>query len=642
MSALLGGAGRSGPQRIACHPPAAATLSSSTEDGAAKVRAILRVRPPLPQEPPSSSRHPPLLLDEPAAQASITNPRNPTERLSFSFDGCYGDDASQLCIFARDVVPVIDRVLAGYNATVFAYGNTGAGKTFTMEGSTSAPGMIPLTVQYVLEGLKRARKPGLTVNAEVSVSYLEIYREKVYDLLAPNPAGTDLPIREDAHRNIIVPDLTAVPIANLTEFDRVWMRGVGNRRTAATKLNAHSSRSHSCLTLQVPVTSEAGTRLFAKLHLIDLAGSEDNRRTANAGERLAESGAINRSLFVLGQVVDALNTKALRVPFRDSKLTRLLQDSLGGNAYALIIANVAPCESFLLDTCNTLNFAAKSRLIQNHIKSVSQLHQQQQQQQQQADRTLAELEERETESARGKRVKTSSPATMASSTERHALKKTKKTHLSEDKENNPFVGSTAAGPFQTMILERKIEEKLVQKLREMTRGTVLSPLMKGDASLLRSESFRKSPLRKAPPKPRKPRKPSEDLLDPHVAAIIPMVEPELLRIINYGTLKEIKELKEIGAKRAQAILEYRQQVEEMHTLAELVTAEVITNKILGKIVLANSLGHVDFVPAGATTAMQGPADREDGGHPEAFEYVANPLTTLTRHHNPVICSDDWE
>ena len=499
-------------------------------------------------------------------------------------------------------------------------------------------GMIPLTVQYVLASLKKNTRSGLTSGTAVCVSYLEIYREKVYDLLAPNPAGSDLPIREDAHKNIIVPDLTAVPIANLTEFDRLWTRGVGNRRTAATKLNAHSSRSHSCLTLQVPLTTASSPKLSAKLHLIDLAGSEDNRRTANAGERLVESGAINKSLFTLGQVVDALNTNALRVPFRDSKLTRLLQDSLGGNAYALLIANVAPCDSFLLDTWNTLNFASKTRQIQNSVQSVAHLHQKQNSQ-----KSSADLDDT-TESIRGKRIKSSSPATV-SSTDYRAKKKISKTHLPEDKENNPFAGASGSGSIQNMILERKIEEKLVEKLREMTKGTVLSPLMKGDLSMLKSDSFKKSPLRKAALKPRKPRKLSEDLLDPQVAAIIPIVEPELLRIINYGSLREIRELKEIGAKRAKAILEYRQQVGEMQALAELVTADVMTNKILGKIVLANSLGHVDFVPAGIAAVNRhefGRQEEEKIEDPDVFEYVANPINSFSRHQSRVICSDDFE
>ncbi|KAJ2890916.1 hypothetical protein GGI21_006012, partial [Coemansia aciculifera] len=141
----------------------------------------------------------------------------------------------------------------------------------------------------------------------------------------------------------------------------------GNRRTASTKLNNHSSRSHAILTVQVQWQDDlsSGKTWCGRLHLIDLAGSEDNRRTENGKDRMAESSAINRSLFVLGQVVEALNTGSSRIPYRDSKMTRILQDSLGGESLGMMIVNVAPGEAFLQDTNNTLNFATKSRQVVN-------------------------------------------------------------------------------------------------------------------------------------------------------------------------------------------------------------------------------------------------------------------------------------
>jgi DNA uptake protein ComE-like DNA-binding protein len=307
---------------------------------------------------------------------------------------------------------------------------------------------------------------------------------------------------------------------------------------------------------------------------------------------------------VLGQVVDALNTSSNRIPYRDSKLTRLLQDALGGRAYALVIANVAPNENFLLETCNTLNFASKSRLVENAVKL--------------AEEVISKRSRygEEPVEQRGKRVKSSSPATISSAD----IKKEKRQGgMKDDQENNPFTqGSTSS--LQTMILERRIEEKVAQKLREISKGTILSPLLKGDTrALIRGGS----PLAKLAKekKPRKPRKPADDPLDPQVAQIMPHVEPELLRIINYGSLREIKELKEIGVKRAQSMMDYRESREgrEVESLAELVEATVLTNKTLGKIVLANALGHVDFVPA------------------QSAEVRAIPAHV---RHNPIIMSDE--
>lgn len=473
-------------------------------------------------------------------------------------------------------------------------------------------GMIPLTVQYLLESLsKRNAKAAFPLpTPDLKISYLEIYKEKVYDLFAANPAAMDLPIREDVNHNILIPDLTINRVSSLNDFERLWSRGVANRRTAATKLNAHSSRSHSCLRIMVP--AGAGR---AKLHLIDLAGSEDNRRTANAGERLVESGAINRSLFVLGQVVDALNAGASRIPYRDSKLTRLLQDSLGGSAYSLLIANVAPTEVFLLETNNTLNFASKTRQIENNVQLVEQ--QEGKRQDMFNDKVDSGPKVKRFKSSpsvtKPKRFKSSSPVTI-SSTE-------SKKRIYDNKENNPFSSSNPSN-LQTMILEKRIEEKVAQKLREISKGTILSPLLKGDLSGILhggASPLVKKGKEKKPTKVKK--KPVDDPLDPHVAQLMPLVEPEILRILNYGNLKEIKELKEIGAKRAQAIIDYRTERGDMESMSLLVDMGIITNKVLGKIIVANSIGHVDFVPVTGT------------------EIVAN--TTIAHHrHNPIIMSED--
>ena len=423
--------------------------------------------------------------------------------------------------------------------------------------------MIVQTMQHIL---------GKNIGRELRISYLEIYKERVYDLLAVNPTATDLPIREDVDHNILVPDLVAIPIRSMGQFSELWARGVANRRTAATRLNAHSSRSHSCLIIHISGANPA------KLHLIDLAGSEDNRKTANAGERLAESGAINKSLFVLGQVVDALNSGALRVPYRDSKLTRLLQDSLGGRAYALIVANVAPTTDFIVETNNTLMFASKTRQVENNPVLARDIKRS-------VDNVEALVD------GKGKRIKSSSPSTISPPIINKARKK----------ESNPFDGQVIGIGLKKLISENITKEQVARTLREITRGTLLSPLLKGDMSALQQQTLKgknttRSPLSKVPKKARA-RKIEEFSMDPQVSQLLPLVEPELLRIINYGTEREIRELSEIGKKRAEAIVGYRRDRPdgEVHTLAELVESGIISNKVMSKIIVSNALEQVDFV-----------------------------------------------
>jgi kinesin family protein 22 len=230
-----------------------------------------------------------------------------------------------------------------------------------MQGTHQDPGIIPRSVESILSFAQENKTP--TKKTAILISYLEIYNEKIYDLLSSS--CQDLPIREDQSRNIFIPNLTETEIVSIEDFRKTYEIGCKNRTVAGTKLNSQSSRSHAILLLKV-ITKDNNKTLCGKLNLIDLAGSEDNRRTDNKGIRLTESSNINQSLFVLAKVVNSLNRGDNRIPYRDSKLTRILQDSLGGNALSLIIANIAPGQQFYLDTYNTLNFASKSRSIINN------------------------------------------------------------------------------------------------------------------------------------------------------------------------------------------------------------------------------------------------------------------------------------
>ncbi|XP_041830113.1 kinesin-like protein KIF22 [Melanotaenia boesemani] len=329
----------------------------------ARVRVAVRLRPYMIKEDEKAEG--PCVRGLNSQDLEIINWRNATETVKYHFDVFHGEQTTQQEVFLSSVKPILPHILKGQNASVFAYGPTGAGKTFTMLGSAEQPGVIPRAVREVFN-LVNAQDEGEGWTYSIGMSYLEIYNEKVLDLLSPN--SHDLPIREDKDKNILIPGLTHATISSFSDFDKHFIPATLNRTTASTKLNQRSSRSHAILLIKVVRTQHVlpYRQQTSKLYLVDLAGSEDNRRTGNQGIRLKESGAINLSLFTLSKVVDSLNSgTSIRVPYRDSKLTRLLQDSLGGSAHSVMITNIAPEYKYYFDTFTALNFAAKSKLIVN-------------------------------------------------------------------------------------------------------------------------------------------------------------------------------------------------------------------------------------------------------------------------------------
>jgi kinesin family protein 22 len=283
-------------------------------------------------------------------QIIVPNPRNNTESITYTFDRVFKQDSKQKEIW-KYCKPIITSSLEGKNCSVFAYGQTGSGKTHTM---LKGEGVVQLTISELLQNK----------NTSISASYLEIYNEKIFDLLSDSQAFLEL--RQNGSE-ISLTGCTVVDVSSLDAFNRQLGLALKNRSTASTFLNHSSSRSHFILKLQVSTFKNAEKPTTSKIHLIDLAGSEDNKRTNNIGARMEESCAINKSLFVLGQVVEALNKNLPRIPYRDSKITRFLQDSLGGNSQTLLIACVSPHSTNLYDTYNTLNFATKSSLIKNVV-----------------------------------------------------------------------------------------------------------------------------------------------------------------------------------------------------------------------------------------------------------------------------------
>ncbi|KAM0717941.1 hypothetical protein Q7P37_006273 [Cladosporium fusiforme] len=299
----------------------------------------------------------------------IPHPKQNGENYSFTFNSVYPQEATQAQVFDNEVSPTVKHLFKGFDVTIFAYGVTGTGKTHTMRGGKSLAdrGVIPRLLSAIY---RRARKTEKDSQGEstvhVSMSYYEIYNDKVFDLFeAPEkrtPAG--LPIRDNEKGKAVVVGLTERPCTSLKEFEQLYDQANLNRSTSATKLNAHSSRSHAILCVKVTQTANEETRV-STVSAIDLAGSEDNRRTDNNKERLVESAAINKSLFVLAQCVEAISKSQSRIPYRESKMTRIL--ALGQNkSKTCMILNLAPVKSYHLDTLSSLNFANRTKKIETN------------------------------------------------------------------------------------------------------------------------------------------------------------------------------------------------------------------------------------------------------------------------------------
>uniref|UniRef100_H3C207 Kinesin family member 11 n=1 Tax=Tetraodon nigroviridis TaxID=99883 RepID=H3C207_TETNG len=299
-------------------------------------------------------------------------------RKTYSFDMVFGPAAKQIDVYRSVVCPILDEVIMGYNCTIFAYGQTGTGKTFTMEGERSPneqftweedplAGIIPRTLHQIFEKLSENG-----TEFSVKVSLLEIYNEELFDLLSPSDDVSErLQLFDDPRnkRGVIVKGLEEVTVHNKDEVYQILERGAAKRRTASTLMNAYSSRSHSVfsVTIHMKEITLEGEELvkIGKLNLVDLAGSENIGRSGAVDKRAREAGNINQSLLTLGRVITALVEKRPHIPYRESKLTRILQDSLGGRTKTSIIATVSPSSSNLEETLSTLEYASRAKNIMN-------------------------------------------------------------------------------------------------------------------------------------------------------------------------------------------------------------------------------------------------------------------------------------
>ena len=290
---------------------------------------------------------------------------------TFTFDLVYDWNSKQETIYNETAYPIVESVLEGYNGTIFAYGQTGTGKTHTMEGVAEKPdlrGIIPRAFEHVFKSIQSTTGKQFLIRC----SFLELYNEEIRDLLARNPKNK-LELREKPDSGVYVKDLSSFHIQNAEEMAVKLSDGRKSRAVGATNMNRDSSRSHSIFTIIVEC-SEYGKDgqnhiRMGKLNLVDLAGSERQSKTHAEGDRFKEAVNINQSLSTLGNVISALvDPKSSHIPYRDSKLTRLLQDSLGGNTKTVMIANIGPADWNFDETLSTLRYANRAKSIKNKPK----------------------------------------------------------------------------------------------------------------------------------------------------------------------------------------------------------------------------------------------------------------------------------
>ncbi|KAL9405195.1 hypothetical protein Peur_002167 [Populus x canadensis] len=312
--------------------------------------------------------------------SAVQNIANKQIDRNFLFDKVFGPASKQKELYDSAVSPIVYEVLEGYNCTIFAYGQTGTGKTYTMEGGArkkngefpSDAGVIPRAVKQIFEILEAQ-------NAEynMKVTFLELYNEEISDLLAPEETSKliddkskkPIALMEDGKGGVFVRGLEEEIVCTANEIYKILDKGSAKRRTAETLLNKQSSRSHSIfsITIHIKECTPEGEEMIkcGKLNLVDLAGSENISRSGAREGRAREAGEINKSLLTLGRVINALVEHSGHVPYRDSKLTRLLRDSLGGKTKTCIIATISPSIHSLEETLSTLDYAHRAKNIKN-------------------------------------------------------------------------------------------------------------------------------------------------------------------------------------------------------------------------------------------------------------------------------------
>ncbi|TKY52283.1 Kinesin-4 protein [Spatholobus suberectus] len=332
-------------------------LYNQLQDLKGNIRVYCRVRPSIGGQPnlhcPVSS------IDEGSISLIIPSKNRKEGKKAFNFNRVFGPSATQGEVFS-DTQPLIRSVLDGYNVCIFAYGQTGSGKTHTMSGPNNyTEETVGVNYRALRDLFLLSEQRKDIIHYDISVQMFEIYNEQVRDLLTTDE------IRNSSHNGINVPDANLVPVSSTSDVLNLMNLGQKNRAVSATAVNDRSSRSHSCLTVHVQGRELAsGNCLRGCIHLVDLAGSERVDKSEVTGDRLKEAQHINKSLSALGDVIASLAQKQSHVPYRNSKLTQLLQDSLGGQAKTLMFVHVSPEPEALGETISTLKFAERVSTIE--------------------------------------------------------------------------------------------------------------------------------------------------------------------------------------------------------------------------------------------------------------------------------------
>jgi len=361
-------------------------------DEGENVRVAVRVRPFNSRE---KARNAKLIIDMSGPQTKISNPDAPDEEPRvFNFDHSYWSHdgftedaggllqadmshpsgkkfADQSVVYDDIGVGVMKNAWDGFNATLFAYGQTGSGKSFSVIGYGPNRGIVPQFCDNLYKGIDAKKAEGAAIEFEVSFSMLEIYNENVHDLL--NPKAGNLKVRQHPKKGFYAEGLVETPVGSYKEIDRKMEEGTMNRTVAATQMNATSSRAHTVvgITFVQKSKNDAGEEKAKTsiINLVDLAGSERADSTGATGDRLKEGAAINQSLTSLGNVISALadqsNGKNVRIPYRDSMLTKLLKNALGGNSKTIMIAAVSPADINYDESLGTLRYADRAKQIKN-------------------------------------------------------------------------------------------------------------------------------------------------------------------------------------------------------------------------------------------------------------------------------------
>ena len=323
------------------------------------IRVLCRIRP---------------LLEETSEKIAATMPMPGLIRLckdrrniDFEYNSCFDGSSKQEEVF-EEISPLVMSFADGYNACIFAYGQTGSGKTFTMQGTRDNPGIAPRVLNFLFKHAEQCAEAGS--ERKIEVSMLEVYNETVKDLLSDQRKdGKFLDIcalgpHQLGAKMERVPGLSRRTVTSVAEIESLIAEGTSNRATTATSMNEHSSRSHAVLSIRYQVVADSMDAPAPVLHLVDLAGSERIARSEVKGIHLKEAQAINKSLSAHGDVISSLQHKSAHIPYRNSKLTQLLQDSLSGNSKVLMLCNISPEESSASETMSSLNFAKRANQVE--------------------------------------------------------------------------------------------------------------------------------------------------------------------------------------------------------------------------------------------------------------------------------------